>query len=92
MSVFPLIWGRIRPRWSIVVRLPEKMPLISPLMVKIGGKRARIQEAAWNCGVNSEMRPPANRLMTLKERATRAWAGTELEKRLHGADSLTVAP
>ena len=68
----------MRPRWSIVARLPEKMPPIPPLMVRMGGKRARIQGAAWNWGVRREMRPPANRLKMLKERAIRVWNGIVL--------------
>jgi len=47
-------------------------------MVRMGGNRARIQGAALNRGVKMEMRPPANRLMMLKERAMRVWAGTDL--------------
>jgi len=78
ISLFPLILGLIVPRWSIVVRLPEKMPLMSPLIVRIGGKRARIQGAVLICGVMSVIIPPANRLTMLKVRATRVWAGTEL--------------
>jgi len=82
----------MKPRWSIVVRLPEKMPLMSPLMVRIGGNRARIQGAARNRGVKREMRQPANRLATLKEKAIRVWTGIELEKRLQGPTSFSVAP
>lgn len=68
----------MRPRWSIVVRFPEKIPLMSPLIVRMGGKRARIQGAAWNRGVKRDTRPPAKRLTTLKDRAMRVCAGTEL--------------
>jgi len=46
-------------------------------MVRMGGKRASIHGAAWNCGVKIEMRPPARRLMLLKERAISVWAGSE---------------
>ncbi len=68
----------MRPRCSIVARFPENIPPMPPLMVRIGGKRARIQGAAPNLGVRIEMRPPAKRLMMLKDRAIRVWAGTEL--------------
>ena len=70
-SVFLLILGWINPKWSIVVRLPEKMPLMSPLTVSIGGKRARIHEAVLNQGENNEIRLPANRLPMLKDSAMR---------------------
>ena len=66
-----LILGRIKPRWSIVARFPEKMPPIPPLMVRMGGKRARIHVASWNRGANMEIRPPAKRLIMLNERAIR---------------------
>lgn len=76
--MFPLILGWTEPMWSIVVMLPEKMPLMFPLMVRIGGKRARIHGASANSGEKRDRRPPAKRLMMLKDSATRVWAGTEL--------------
>ena len=60
-----------------MARLPEKRPPMPPLIVRMGGKRARIQGASWNRGVKMERRPPAKRLILLKERAIRVWTGIE---------------
>ena len=64
--------------WSIVARFPENIPPMPPLMVRTGGKRARIQGAASNWGVKSDISPPATRLRVLKRSAIRVWAGIEL--------------
>jgi hypothetical protein len=50
---------------------------MSPLMVSIGGKRARIHGVAANRDLNTVIRPPARRLMLLKDRAISVWTGTD---------------
>ncbi len=69
MGVLSLSRGFTRPRWSMVARLPLKMPPMPPRTVSTGGNRASIQGLAENCGVKIDMRPPAKRLMRLKLRA-----------------------
>ena len=56
----------MRPRCSIVAKLPLKIPPIPPLIVRIGGKRAKIQGLCLNWGVKIAINPPANKLMVLK--------------------------
>ena len=90
--VLPLILGLIRPRWSIVARLPENTPPMPPRIVNIGGNSAKIQGALLKWGVNIDIRPPARRLMLLKERAIKVWNGIELKNRLFGLLSFNVAP
>ena len=66
-GVLSLIWGRMRPKWSIVARFPANIPPMPPLMVRMGGNNARIQGEETNWGVRMEMSPPARMLSVLKE-------------------------
>jgi hypothetical protein len=77
-GVLPLIWGRMRPRWSIVARFPANIPPMPPLIVRMGGNNARIQGEEANWGVRMEMSPPAKMLSVLKEMAMRVWADVDL--------------
>jgi len=63
-----------------------------PLIVSIGGNRAKTHGAALNFGTNRATRPPAKRLTRSKVRARRVWAEIDLEKRLHGLESFSFAP
>ncbi|RLI31745.1 hypothetical protein DRO56_04735 [Candidatus Bathyarchaeota archaeon] len=76
----------------MVERFPERMPLISPLTARIGGKRARIQGATSKRGLKRFIRPPAKRPMMLKEKARRAWTKVERLQCLLGPASFRVAP
>ena len=76
----------------MVARLPDSIPLMLPLIVSIGGKRARIHGAALKLGAKRATMPPANRLVRSKVRASRVWADIDLERRLHGRESFSFAP
>jgi len=54
----------------MVPSFPDKMPPISPRMVKTGGKRARIHGSSMNPHDRKETIPPARTLPRLKVRVS----------------------